>query len=54
MTGPGRPPIGPAVKVRLDPAMIAQIEARSLAECVSMAEIVRRLLRSALDADATR
>lgn len=44
MTGPGRPPIGPAHKVRVPDAIWGLLEDEARAEGVGLAEMLRRIL----------
>jgi hypothetical protein len=46
--GPGRPEIGPAVNMRFPQAQLDAIDARAKTEGVSRAEMIRRLIGSAL------
>lgn len=48
MTGRGRPPIGPAVQVRLTPGLLARLDAWAKRQGVNRAEAVRRLLDQVL------
>lgn len=50
--GPGRPPLGEAVKsvesVRLEPALRVETAQRAVAEGVTVSEVIRRALREYL------
>lgn len=48
MTGRGRPPIGPAVQVRLTPDLLARIDRWAKRQGVTRAEAIRRLVERAL------
>ena len=48
MTGPGRPPIGPAITLRLPADLLKQLDRRAKRDGVTRAELVRQLLSDAL------
>lgn len=50
ITRGGRPPIGPAINMRFPEEVLAEIDARAEAEGVKRAEMIRRLVRTGLDA----
>lgn len=48
MTGRGRPPIGPAIKIRLDPDDLADVDKQAEEFRQTRAETVRALIHWAL------
>jgi len=48
VTGPGRPPVGPVVKVRLEPDMLEAVDDYARRWDVSRAEAIRDLLKDGL------
>lgn len=46
--GPGRPPVGPAINIRLSPALLEQVDTNAEALGETRAEAIRRLLAVAL------
>lgn len=48
MTGRGRPPIGPAIKIRLDPDLLTEIDECAKLWKTSRAEAIRVLILDGL------
>lgn len=44
--GRGRPGVGPVIQVRLDPSLLAQVEAWADTHNLTRAEAIRRLLQT--------
>ena len=51
--GPGRPKIGPSLKVKVTPEVAAHIDAMADAEGITRSEATRRLLDAAVADEAT-
>lgn len=54
MSPGGRPPVGPAIHMRLPADLLLCVDQLADAEQVSRAEMVRRLVRAGLDAHLAR